>query len=251
MTVELADACIPDGHRVYAIGDVHGCLVELNALLATIDQERRANPELEHKIVFLGDYVDRGPDSKRVVTRLMCLQNRDPDVTCLRGNHDMALSRFIEDPKHVADWYFRNGGAATLESYGMRAPELNKDRIRVKDLALQLASWFHRTWMTTRPLSLTIGDYMFCHAGIRPGVALDQQSDQDLMWIRDEFHECSKPYDKVIVHGHTARGNVDVRSNRINIDTSCVHTGVLTALVLEGKDWRLLQTSPKATSKII
>lgn len=247
MPVELGDACIPPGQRVYAIGDVHGCLNELMLMLQMIDEERRAEPDLNHKIVFLGDYVDRGPSSKRVVTELMCLERRDPAVTCLRGNHDVAMAHFLDDPQRTGNWYFSNGAVATLRSYGMREPGSRPDYSWIAAITMQMVSWFHRTWMSTRPLTTTIGDYLFCHAGIRPGVPLDQQSERDLMWIRDEFHRHTKPHDKVIVHGHSARREVDVQSNRINIDTTCVQTGVLTALVLQGKDWRLLQTPARAT----
>ncbi len=251
MGIELGKSRVPDGLRVYAVGDVHGCFDEMRWLLAMIEYDLADHPVDDYRIVFLGDYMDRGPHSKEVLSHLMALCERDPRVICLCGNHDEMLLTFMTDPFNRTDplkrgqMYFRNGIATTLKSYGARLDENNLTEEMIRDLPVTmntLISGFHFHFLRNLPRTASIGDYFFCHAGIRPGVALDDQDDKDLIWIRGDFLEYEKPFEKVVIHGHTSRDKVEVRSNRINIDTKCHQSGILTSVVLEGADHRFLQT---------
>lgn len=251
MSIELGQSRVPDGLRIYAVGDTHGCLDQLCQMMNMIGHDLAANTVADHRIVFLGDYMDRGPRSKDVVAHLMALRERDPRVICLRGNHDEMLLSFMCDPFNRKDplkrgqIYFRNGIATTLKSYGARVDEDNLTDEMILDLPAAmsiLVSGFHFHFLKTLPLSVSFGDYFFCHAGVRPGIALVDQDEEDLIWIRGDFLEHCQPFEKVIIHGHTPQDAVEVRNNRINIDTRCYRSGVLTSIVLEGADYRFLQT---------
>ena len=245
MTVSLGQAQVPEGLRVYAIGDVHGCLVELSKLLDQIEADVRAFPVAKHQLVFVGDYLDRGRASKGVISRLIALKQSKPDTVFLLGNHDLALLRFLKEPDQVAEDYFALGGAETLRSFGLR---VLKDPVGAGQIEELIAyseltiNFSHLNFLAELETSHVIGDYFFSHAGARPGVPLDEQNARDLMWIRDDFLNSAILFEKVIIHGHTARNEVEVRKNRINIDTRCYKTGVLTSVVLEGNSHRFLQT---------
>ncbi|MFD0916165.1 metallophosphoesterase family protein [Pseudahrensia aquimaris] len=231
--------------RLYAVGDVHGCLKQLNRVIAAIEADREKRPAPKSGIIFLGDYLDRGPESKGVVTRLIHLMARDKSVLCLAGNHDLALQKFLDFPLDTGENYFSNGGASTLRSYGVRVPRPPFTKREVKEIvayAQQLIPVNHLHFFATLPHGAEYGDYFFCHAGIRPGVALDKQSPEDLMWIRRDFLDYKKPLEKVVVHGHTPRDDVEFHKNRISVDTRCFASGKLSCVVLEGKDYRVLKT---------
>jgi diadenosine tetraphosphatase ApaH/serine/threonine PP2A family protein phosphatase len=241
--MHLGEAQIPDGLRVYAIGDVHGCDDLLAGVHGGIDRDLTARPVADHRVIHLGDYVDRGPASATVVERLSRLQAADERVLCLRGNHEEMLLEFLADPIEGAANFLGNSGETTLASYGTildRGMVSPRDLINLAhDFAMRMPAQ-HRKFLATLPTSFRFGDYFFCHAGIRPGVALDQQDPSDLIWIREEFLASDADFGVVVVHGHTPSREPEIRANRINIDTGAVLWGRLTCLVLEGNSWRFL-----------
>lgn len=226
------------GRLVYAVGDVHGHALELRALLRAIGADaaaaRPAEPPL---LVFLGDYVDRGPDSRGVLETLLALEAEGAfETVALKGNHEDALIRFLADPGY-ADAWIDNWGEATLRSYGI--DPWGGAAVQARFAAVLPDA--HRDFLGRLVLSHTVGDYHFVHAGVRPGVALHAQAARDLMWIRHEFLLSDEPFGKVVVHGHTPAYDPEVRENRIGVDTGCYFTGVLTAVRLEGETRRFLQ----------
>jgi len=229
--------------RLYAIGDVHGCDDLLADAHRKIAEDLAARPVGDHRIVHVGDYGDRGPDTAAVIERLAALTIADPHVVCLRGNHDEMLLGFLAEPDDMGSTFIANGGEATLASYGVKVGLLALFIGDHADLAERLAGTMpahHLAFLEALPLTARFGDYFFCHAGIRPGVPLDRQSPHDLVWIRDEFLLSGADHGVVVVHGHTPSGEPEVLPNRINVDTGAVFTGRLTCLVLEGSDYRFL-----------
>ncbi len=225
---------VPEGIRVYAIGDVHGRADLLDRLLSRIDAQLANSPIRKAVEVYLGDYVDRGPDSREVIHRLS-VRRRSHSLICLKGNHEAFVAGFINDPTMLANWQ-QVGGLATLNSYGLRPPiNANKrEQIEIAEAFSRALPDEHRRFLAGLPLSYTCGDFFFVHAGVRPGVPLSQQREEDLLWIRDDFLLSETRFDKMIIHGHTPVLAPDVRSNRINIDTGAYATGQLTCLVIEG-----------------
>jgi serine/threonine protein phosphatase 1 len=226
-------ARVPDGLRIYAIGDVHGRIDLLEQVLARIDADVAAHPHSRAIQVFLGDYIDRGPSSREVLDRLI---NRTitHEVVCLKGNHESYVMDFLKNPAILDEWR-QYGGLGTLLSYGL-APSLNAGRTEQAKLAAELDRALpqsHRAFLINLMPSFTCGDFFFVHAGVRPGVPLPLQSEQDLLWIREDFLLCEDDFSKIVIHGHTPVLEPDVRSNRINIDTGAYATGQLTCLVLE------------------
>jgi len=240
---------VPAGERVYAIGDVHGRLDLLKRLLGRIREDAAQAKSLRKSLVYLGDYVDRGPESKGVIDLLLSRPMKDAgfEEIPLMGNHEDILLQFLADVRVGPHW-FAYGGMATLESYGVRPPRLmaaEEDLVRAqRELAAKIPL-AHLEFLRRMKLKHEEGDYLFVHAGLRPGVALDQQIGQDLMWIRDEFLQSNADFGKLVVHGHTIAEEPQVKANRIGIDTGAYATGVLTALVLEGNERRFLQTAAR------
>ena len=235
------DVKLAEGVRVYAVGDVHGCSAELDRLMDKILQDRAGRPGSCH-LVFVGDYVDRGPDSKGVVDRLLA----PPvgfEICCLRGNHEQALLDFLDDPGVFRIW--RDfGGRETLLSYGVTPPRFD-DAAAFEEARAQLRFLLppaHLGFFQKLPLSTSIGGYFFAHAGVRPGVSLERQIADDLLWIRDEFLISPVDFGKVVVHGHTPTSAPVQRANRIGVDTGAYATGCLTAAVLEADTCRFLST---------
>jgi len=234
------NARAPEGLRLYAVGDIHGRLDLLDEMLEMIEQDGASREPARTMLVFLGDYVDRGGDSKDVVNRLITGRPEDVDAVFLKGNHEDLLLSFLDEPISGLNW-LHNGGETTLMSYGLNAGAIN-DAIWVGQAGLiEAAALFrsllpddHLRFYQSLRLSYRAGDYFFAHAGVRPGVALDQQAEDDLIWIRDEFLNYPYDFGAVVVHGHTpARFPQDLH-NRIGIDTLAFHTGKLTAVGLEG-----------------
>jgi serine/threonine protein phosphatase 1 len=226
---------IPAGIRIYAIGDVHGRIDLLDSLLKRVDDNLTASPIEQPIQVFLGDYIDRGPNSRNVLDRLI-ERSRTHKVICLKGNHETFLLEFLNDPAVLDNW--RQWGALpTLMSYGLRPPSrLESDGHEKLALALRQAMpEAHRNFLIGLRATFVCGDYFFVHAGIRPGVPLDAQKEEDLLWIRDEFLASNTNFGKIVVHGHTPVGEPDIRKNRINIDTGAFASGNLTCLVIEGE----------------
>lgn len=240
---------VPAGNRVYAIGDVHGRLDLLQRLLGLIREDAAPAKAARKTLVYLGDYIDRGPESKGVIDLLLSRPMREAgfEEIPLMGNHEDILLQFLADVRCGPHW-FAYGGMETLDSYGVRPPRLlaaEEDLVRAqRELAGKIPP-AHLEFLRRMKLSHEEGDYLFVHAGLRPGVALAEQIGQDLMWIRDEFLQSDADFGKLVVHGHTIAETPQVRANRIGIDTGAYATGVLTALVLEDGERRFLQTAAR------
>ena len=232
-------ASTPHGVRVYAVGDVHGRDDLLGDLARLIEHDCASAPG-EVVTVFLGDYVDRGPHSAAVVERLAAGRFPTP-LRALRGNHEAVLLEFLDDPSALAFWR-GYGGLETLHSYGVDVSKAmrGQDYEQTRDAFLAALPASHRTFLESTELSATIGDYFFCHAGVRPGTPLSAQTAEDLLWIRDGFLSYERPFGKIVVHGHTPVASPEVRANRINIDTGAFATSKLTCLALEGEERRFL-----------
>lgn len=236
---------VPPGQRLYAIGDIHGEAALLDRLLALITADLADHPGVEATLVFLGDYVDRGSDSRAVIERLS--QGPLPGIACrfLAGNHEEAMLSFIDDPARAADW-LGFGGLETLASYGVRASlgiSAANRLIRWRDELLDNLPRRHLDFLRRLETMAVIGGYAFVHAGIRPGRPLERQTAHDLKWIRQPFLNDRRRHEKFIVHGHTITDRPDCQDNRMGIDTGAYATGVLTALALAGTQHRHLQTS--------
>jgi len=235
----------PEGTLVYAVGDIHGRLDLLQNLIEQISRDAESSTALRKILVFLGDYVDRGWQSKEVLD-LLCNLNPDGFETLfLKGNHEEALLSFLNDPAFLDTWR-QFGGLETLHSYGLKDLNFRDDADYLSSVHREFVATLpaqHLAFLKNLPTSHMLGDYFFAHAGVKPGVALDKQKDQDLCWIRDEFLDSRANYGKRVVHGHCPEETPQVRTNRIGVDTGAYITGVLTAAVLEGADVRFLQTS--------
>lgn len=241
----------PADTRVYAVGDVHGRLDLLERLGAAILEDTVDRPvgcsvgrSLGRTVeIFLGDYVDRGASSAGVIDWLLAPPAHGGDRICLRGNHEQTMLSFLSDPSLFAQWS-RFGGIETLMSYGVEPPaRIGGANPASLSRALERAiPDDHRAFLEALPSLYTLGGYAFVHAGIRPGVPLGEQQDDDLLWIRDAFLDSSEDFGPVIVHGHTPVETVDVQPNRINIDTGAYLTHRLSCLVIEGDGLSLIQT---------
>lgn len=238
--VHFLDARGPEGTRLYAIGDVHGRLDLLRAMHAQIRAELMRDHPPDWRIVHVGDYVDRGPDSKGVLDFLIARRREDARVVTLKGNHDEGFEHFLTGQPSFRI-FTNNGGEATARSYGVEADFLSEQGLQRARAALAAAvPGEHLAFLKELQFCVEFGDFFFCHAGIRPGVPLDRQDPQDLIWIRDEFLDHADLHPKVIVHGHTPSDVPEVRGNRVNIDTLAYASGRLSALVVDGKEKRLM-----------
>ncbi len=235
----------PDGERIFAIGDIHGRLDLLEMLLAAIEDEQRSLPPARPVLVFLGDYVDRGPDSRAVIERLCERPLPAFERAHLRGNHEDWFESFLTDTRVGPSWLYC-GGVETLASYGVHAALGEDEPRRLRALQEEIAAALpeaHRAFLDALEPYRESGGYLFVHAGIRPGVPLARQSAEDLYWIRDSFLRASDDHGHVVVHGHTITSEAEIRHNRIGIDTGAFATNVLTCLVLEADRYRLIQTA--------
>jgi len=232
----------PPDMRIYAIGDLHGRKDLLDRMLALIADDARVTRASRKLLVFLGDYVDRGPDSRAVVETVAAGPPPGADWAgfrwvALAGNHEAMMLRFIEDLESAAVWLSgANGGIATLQSYIGELPQPSGLHA-LQSAFLKALPPEHRHFLASLPVSHVEGDYFFVHAGVRPSIPLLHQQRLDMLWIRGEFLGSSVDYGKVVVHGHTITMAPEERINRIGIDTGAFFTGRLTALVAEG-DWR-------------
>jgi serine/threonine protein phosphatase 1 len=233
----------PDGTRVYAVGDVHGradLLAQINQLIHADGYARQAPRNV---VVYLGDYIDRGPASAEVIDLLIDRPLPGFEAVHLLGNHEESLLRFLNDGTIIGAW-MSFGGGPTLLSYGVRPPDAlaGREVVRAQDELRQRLPERHLRFLRGLQLTHAEGDYFFAHAGIRPGVPLDRQAPEDLLWIRGEFLASPADHGKIVVHGHTITTAPEVRRNRIGIDTGAFASGHLTCLVLEGEEWSFLQT---------
>ena len=234
---------LPPGQRIYAIGDVHGRLDLLDDLLRQIEACDAAR-DGESQLVFLGDLVDRGPDSKGVVARAMELQRAGRVVAFLMGNHEEVMLRAAEGDRKAALLFTRIGGRETLLSYGVDEDSYRQAEIEeIGPLILRHVPREHLAFLESFEDSHSVGDYLFVHAGIRPDVPLKEQQSRDLRWIRGEFLEFRGDHDALVVHGHSITQTVDERPNRIGIDTGAYATGVLTAIGIDGDRRWFLSTN--------
>lgn len=233
---------VPDGRRVYAIGDIHGRLDLLDALLASVDADDRARGSARSEIIFLGDLVDRGPDSRGVVERLMTLPDTRP-ARFLMGNHEEVLLRAAEGDLRALRFLIRIGGRETLLSYGISEQEYRDlDFDGLLALMQQKVPASHLAFLAAFEPWIEVGDYLFVHAGLKPGIAIENQEMSDLCWIREEFLSHRESFGKMIVHGHSITEDIDERPNRIGIDTGAFASGRLTAIGLEGDERWYLST---------
>jgi serine/threonine protein phosphatase 1 len=228
-------AHLPDGLRLYAVGDIHGRSDLLRRLLGLIEADTVARGPAQVRLMFLGDYIDRGPDSPGVLDLLMAARAW-ARTTCLRGNHEDALLAFVEDPVKARFW-LDWGGLETMRAYGV---SLSSD---LQDMSRQLDSVLpdrHRAFLKGMPVRETLGDYLFVHAGVDPALPFDKQDHFTLTTIREPFLSWGKPLEKIVVHGHTISPQPELLSWRIGIDTGAYASGRLTALGLESNGrWTL------------
>lgn len=236
-------ASLPENLRVYAIGDIHGRLDLLDELLAMIDADDTARPPARTTLVFLGDLVDRGPDSAGVVERLADLADARVDTRFILGNHEEVFLAALDGDPQSLRAFCRIGGRETILSYGI-SPEdyeqLDYDQVAARIAALVPPR--HAAFLRGFEDIVVLGDYAFVHAGVRPGVPLTEQHASDLRWIREPFLGFTGRHERLIVHGHTIRPEVETRASRIGIDTGAYASGRLTALGLQDRERWLLQT---------
>jgi serine/threonine protein phosphatase 1 len=237
-------ARVPDGVRIYAIGDIHGRLDLLDQLLFRIEADERARRGgARTQLIFLGDLVDRGPDSAGVVQRALELKQSGRAVRFLMGNHEEVFLKALKGSLEGLRFFVKIGGRATILSYGFTAEEY--DRLDYDELLPALIARVpveHISFLETFENQIAVGDYLFVHAGIRPRVPLEQQTGGDLRWIRSEFLDYRGDHGAVVVHGHTITDEVQELPNRIGIDTGAFASGRLTALGLEGGERWYLST---------
>ncbi|MEO6582048.1 MAG: metallophosphoesterase [Sphingomicrobium sp.] len=238
-----AEPSVPAGYRAYAVGDIHGRLDLLNDLLARIEADIDDRRPAQNIIVFLGDLIDRGPDSAKVVERLRTYRRDGVRTVFLSGNHEEVLLRLIRgESRFLGDW-LSFGGKECARSYGISSTALKRmDPDQAVAHLRQKVPASHRAFLQQFLDTFRIGSYLFVHAGVRPGVPLSEQTQSDLRWIRGPFLDNGDDHGFIVVHGHTIAGEVDVRTNRIGIDTGAYRTGLLTAMGLEGRERWFLQT---------
>ncbi|MBL4747811.1 MAG: serine/threonine protein phosphatase [Magnetovibrio sp.] len=233
----------PANTRIYAIGDVHGRLDLLDALLAKIADDATYGENLQIVLVMLGDYIDRGPDSRGVMQRLDDLQSgrifKECEIHLLKGNHEESMMSFLAN-RDQATW-LTFGGRATLNSYGVN-PKQSPKAVR-RDFLKALPK-SHRKILRTLKFNVSLGDYGFVHAGVRPSIAWADQNPNDLLWIREEFVNSDVHHDLMIVHGHSPTSEPTERANRIGVDTKAWTSGILTCLVMQGTHRRFISTKP-------
>ncbi len=243
-------ATLPDGLRLYAIGDVHGCRGHLRKLIDKIAADAAEDPSATIRLVFVGDYVDRGPDSAGVIDDILALRRdglpdgRPVELVTLMGNHEDYFIRFLDGALDIAPQWMMNGGAETIESYDVEPPRLHDDPAELARAARGLVAALppaHRAFLEGLDYGHRAGGYFFVHAGVRPGVPLDEQDPSEMMWIRAPFLESASDFGALVVHGHTPVPEVVERANRIDIDTGAVYGGHLTAACFWGTERRFLQ----------
>ena len=230
----------PEATRIYAIGDIHGCAGLLSRLFEKIEREEKLRGVAASHLVFLGDYIDRGPASPAVIELLLHGLPGGLNADFLMGNHEQMLLDALDSETALPLW-LSNGGGAVLEAYTDAARLKGAPPGHWTSLAAILPDE-HLNFFRSLALTAQYGDYLFAHAGVRPGVALDRQDPSDLVWIRRPFLDHTGDFGKIIVHGHTPVDAPEIHPNRIAIDTGAVFTGRLTALVLEGDRQDFLST---------
>jgi serine/threonine protein phosphatase 1 len=248
-------ATIPPCQRVYAIGDIHGRFDLLEALHNAISEDVSQAPDLDKTVVYLGDYIDRGSQVYEVVDALASNALEGVRKIHLKGNHEDMMGGFLANTFPFGTWLV-NGGDATLVGYDIDIPpltwasalafgEIDVNETEEAEIRAALADKLpvaHAEFLDRLILYHRCGDYIFVHAGVRPGVPLEQQDPEDLIWIREKFFRSKADHGGVVVHGHSIFDDVDIQPNRIGVDTGAWRSDRLSCLVLEGEDLRIIQT---------
>ncbi len=237
---QVREFSLDAGVRIYAVGDVHGRAGLLRKMLRAIAQDARNHPN--HKIieVFLGDYIDRGLESREVINLLLSPPPQGHQRICLLGNHEETLLRFLDNPNILRDW--RNyGGFATLDSYGVGIPaSMSPEKLNIlRDAFQRNLPAAHLAFIKSLPLTYVNGDYLFVHAGVPPHLPLHEQKPEHLLWIRDKFLYHSDFFDHYVVHGHSPMKAPDIQHNRANIDISVAEKNSLCCMVITGSERRV------------
>lgn len=230
--------------RVYAVGDIHGRLDLLDELLERMEADNAGRGNADTTVIFLGDLIDRGPNSAQVVQRLMELGSGSDQIRFLLGNHEEVFLKSLRGDAKALPFFVRIGGKPTILSYGI--DEADYSAAEYPELLTMLRAKVPQThieFLSAFEDMIVVGDYAFVHAGVRPGVPLDRQEPANLRWIREEFLDHEAPFEKIVVHGHTIYDEVEERGGRIGIDTGAYASGRLTAMGFEGTDRWVIQTS--------
>lgn len=236
-------ASLPPGQRVYAVGDVHGRFDLLQDLIARIEADNAARAPSEVHVVLLGDLIDRGPQSREIVAFFLRGAPGFAKWHFIMGNHEEMLLKLIDQPDaELLPQFLHYGGRETFESYGAPQRILDTPDLYAPDTLFFYIPEEHRVFLRRMEDGILVGDYFFTHAGIRPGVPIDDQDQQDLRWIRRDFLESDTDHGMIVIHGHTVTDEAEVRPNRIGIDTGAYRSGRLTALGLEGAERWFIQT---------
>ncbi|WP_174273822.1 metallophosphoesterase family protein [Sphingomonas bacterium] len=241
-------AAIPAGQRVYAIGDIHGRADLFDELLSQIAEDAGARDPLPATLILLGDLIDRGPDSAGVITRAIALSEQGTRFHAIMGNHEELFLAALSGDEAALSLFERVGGIETMQSYGLDR-DVFETMVGAR-LIEQLNAFIppaHRDFLGKMEDRVAIGDYLFVHAGIRPGVPIEEQAPSELRWIRKPFLEHIGSHGMMIVHGHSINYEPEIRANRLGIDTGAYQTGRLTALGLEGTERWLLHTGISAS----
>lgn len=235
---------VPDGTRVYAVGDIHGRLDLLDDLLERMEADNAQRGTADTIVIFLGDLIDRGPSSAQVVQRLLELGSGSDRIRFLLGNHEEVFLKALAGEAKALPFFVRIGGKPTILSYGIGEAEYGAvDYPELLEMLRARVPQAHIDFLSAFEDMIVVGDYAFVHAGVRPGVPLDRQEPGNLRWIREEFLNHGAPFEKIIVHGHTIFDEVAESACRIGIDTGAYASGRLTAMGFEGAERWVLQTS--------
>lgn len=232
---------MPAGYRLYAVGDVHGRSDLLEDLLRQIERDFQSRADANNILVFLGDLIDRGPSSAQVVERIRTYTHPNVRTVALCGNHEEILIRILRGEDSLIDDWLRYGGTECLESYGIDRTEISQlSEAKQRALIKESIPPEHQEFLFSLADTFRAGGYLLVHAGIRPGVDFKEQDQADLRWIRDPFLSSNRRHGYVVIHGHTISEEIEVRENRIGIDTGAYSSGILSAVGLEGtKRWFL------------
>ncbi len=241
---------LPEGERIYAIGDIHGRRDCLDALLRAIDADDARRGKAATTLVFLGDLIDRGGQSRAVVERLMALETERSCVFVI-GNHEEILISAWEGDTPSTRLLHRVGGRETLISYGVTEVDYDAADIdRVTRMVGEHVPAAHIGFLRKFRDSYRSGDYLFVHAGVKPGVAIEAQSPRDMRWIRNTFLDDDRDHGAMVVHGHSISAQVEERPNRIGIDTGAYGSGRLTAVGLEGTQRWFLSSAETQSARL-
>jgi len=242
--VSIPPAEAPADTRIYVVGDIHGRVDLLSRLHGQILDDVQSSTQNRHVVVYLGDYVDRGEKSKTVIDVFLDEPLDGFETVFLKGNHEEMMLGFLENAAVGAMWLY-NGGDATAYSYGVRmdSPSITDHRYFEMQQALRdKLPDRHLAFLRDLNLYHIEGGYLFVHAGVQPGIPIENQTSQDLLWIREEFIASPADHGHCVVHGHTIFSEPEIRPNRIGIDTGAYFSNVLSCLVLEGTERRIIHT---------